>query len=65
MAMCCYDKDIQYKIGNLNESSFRELWHGEKLQKLRMQILRNRAAMPVCKNCGEGVVLPAHTESVR
>jgi radical SAM protein with 4Fe4S-binding SPASM domain len=57
MAMCCYDKDIQYKIGNLNEQTFAEIWHGKKLNKLRAAILKNRAAMPVCNNCGEGVSL--------
>ena len=31
---CCYFKDIStYNLGNLNEQSFKEIWHGEKRQK--------------------------------
>jgi MoaA/NifB/PqqE/SkfB family radical SAM enzyme len=55
LSMCCYDKDIDYKIGNLKDYSLCELWHGKKLQRLRAQILKNRAALPVCLNCGEGI----------
>lgn len=40
----CY----RYLIGNLNETSFEDIWHGEKAQALRKEILSN---VTVCDHC--------------
>lgn len=55
-AICCYDKDVECKIGNIKDQSFSELWFGDRMQRMRSQILNNRKAFPICRNCGEGIV---------
>lgn len=56
LCICCYDKDLKYQIGNLYQESFEALWFGKKMQRLRQQVLENRASIPICRNCGEGIV---------
>ncbi len=56
MNICCYDKDGSFPIGNIDSHSFAELWFGEKMQKMRSIILKNRAAIEICRNCGEGII---------
>lgn len=57
MAVCCFDKDNDYKVGNVKESSVRSLWNNEKINRIRQTILRDRKSIPICLNCGEGVKL--------
>lgn len=57
MAICCFDKDGEYKIGNLENNSFRSLWHSSQFDKMRKTVLNNRASISICRNCGEGVKL--------
>lgn len=56
MNICCYDKDGSFPIGNIDGHSFAALWFGENMQKLRAAILKNRSAIEICRNCGEGIV---------
>jgi len=56
MSICCYDKDAMFKIGNIDNSTFKELWLGSAMQKMRRAILNNRKAIEICRNCGEGIV---------
>ncbi len=55
-SVCCYDKDLSIPIGNIDSTSFHEMWFGQKLNKLRFVILKNRAQIDICKNCGEGII---------
>lgn len=55
-AICCYDKDTIFKIGNIKEENFSELWFSSKLQAIRQKVLRNRKEIDICNNCGEGIV---------
>ncbi|HPK41759.1 MAG TPA: SPASM domain-containing protein, partial [Candidatus Cloacimonadota bacterium] len=57
VAVCCFDKDNDFKIGNIQQQSFKNLWHGKEYNKFRRQILKDRAKIDMCKNCGEGVSL--------
>lgn len=52
---CCFDKDADYVMGNLNEQSFRQVWHGEKFRDFRMKILSGREKIPICRNCTSGL----------
>ncbi|MBP7310807.1 MAG: SPASM domain-containing protein, partial [Candidatus Cloacimonetes bacterium] len=56
MNICCYDKDGSFPIGNIDDTSFRDLWFGKYMNKMRAAILKNRAAIEICRNCGEGIV---------
>jgi radical SAM protein with 4Fe4S-binding SPASM domain len=51
---CCFDKDAQYSMGNLQEQSFEEIWFGEKYQQFRNTLFNSRKEIEICKNCTEG-----------
>lgn len=51
---CCFDKDAQYKLGDMKEKSFKEIWQGEQYQGFRQMLLKGREHIDICKNCTEG-----------
>lgn len=52
---CCFDKDAQYTMGNLQEQSFLDIWQGAAYHHFRSQILRGRKHIDICQNCTEGL----------
>jgi radical SAM protein with 4Fe4S-binding SPASM domain len=53
---CCFDKDVHYGLGHAaKEQSFDEVWSGEKYTDFRNAILKDRASVPICNNCSEGL----------
>ena len=57
MAVCCFDKDNQYKIGNIQNRSFMDLWKSNQFITFRKNVLRDRKIYEICRNCGEGISL--------
>lgn len=51
---CCFDKDAQYRMGNLQEQPLREVWQQQPYQKFRQQLLKGRDKIDICTNCTEG-----------
>lgn len=51
---CCFDKDAQYRMGNLQEKSLREVWQQKPYQDFRKNILKGRDQIDICTNCTEG-----------
>ena len=51
---CCFDKDGDYKLGNLAKVSFNSIWYGDHYQRFRKLILKSRKNIDICKNCSEG-----------
>ncbi len=51
---CCFDKDAQHQLGNLQTTDFREIWQSKLYYNFRKQLLINRQAIDICKNCTEG-----------
>lgn len=51
---CCFDKDAQYEMGTLQDSSFQEIWRSEAYQDFRAQLLHSREEIDICQNCSEG-----------
>lgn len=51
---CCFDKDAWYKMGSLQEESFRTLWWNGPYKDFREKVLRSRSEIEMCKNCTEG-----------
>jgi len=51
---CCFDKDAQHRLGNLQEQSFQSIWQGEEYQGFRQKLLRGRDQIDICTNCTEG-----------
>lgn len=51
---CCFDKDANYKLGDLSKSKFKEIWHSDRNKDFRKRIMADRQAIKICKNCSEG-----------
>lgn len=51
---CCFDKDAQYRMGNLQDQSLREVWQQKPYQEFRKNILKGRDQIDICTNCTEG-----------
>jgi radical SAM protein with 4Fe4S-binding SPASM domain len=51
---CCFDKDAEYRMGDLKKEPFATLWQGHSYQYFRQQLLRSRSEIEMCKNCTEG-----------
>ncbi len=52
---CCFDKDAKYKMGNIADNSFKEIWHSDIYQNFRNQVFKDRKGIDICKNCTEGL----------
>ena len=52
---CCFDKDAEYIMGDLNEDSFRDIWSGPRYRIFRKSILSNRSMTQICRNCTSGL----------
>lgn len=51
---CCFDKDAQYQMGNIQNESFQTIWSNEKYREFRKRILKSRSEIDICQNCSEG-----------
>jgi radical SAM protein with 4Fe4S-binding SPASM domain len=51
---CCFDKDAHHILGDINQSSFRDIWYGDEYQAFRTTLMRSRNEIEICKNCTEG-----------
>lgn len=48
---CCFDKSAKYSFGNLNDTTLLQVWLGDKANKFRKAILKNRKSVDICNNC--------------
>lgn len=62
---CCYDPDEDLVMGDISESSFKEIWQGKRYVNFRKQILTNRKEIEKCANCIEGVAVETNYSSER
>jgi len=53
---CCFDKDGAYAMGDLNKSSFRDIWFSEKYDDFRASLFRSRSEIEMCRNCTSGTI---------
>lgn len=51
---CCFDKDATYKMGNLNNHSFGQIWKNKSYYEFREKIFQSRKSIDICTNCTEG-----------
>lgn len=51
---CCFDKDADYEMGNLLETSFADIWRSAAYHTFRTHLLRSRNKIDICQNCSEG-----------
>jgi radical SAM protein with 4Fe4S-binding SPASM domain len=52
---CCFDKDAEHIMGDLNEDSFHEIWNGPRYRTFRKSILSCRHTIEICRNCTSGL----------
>jgi radical SAM protein with 4Fe4S-binding SPASM domain len=52
---CCFDKNAEYVMGDLNIDSFAEIWGGPKYRIFRKSILSGRNMIEICRNCTSGL----------
>ncbi|MGC1389865.1 MAG: radical SAM/SPASM domain-containing protein [Bacteroidales bacterium] len=52
---CCFDKDAEYVMGDLNQDTFFEIWNGPKYRIFRKSILSGRRMIEMCRNCTSGL----------
>jgi radical SAM protein with 4Fe4S-binding SPASM domain len=51
---CCFDKDADYVLGNLENFSMKAIWAGDAYRQFRASILKSRSEIDICSNCSEG-----------
>jgi radical SAM protein with 4Fe4S-binding SPASM domain len=52
---CCFDKDAEYVMGDLNNESFISIWNGSRYNSFRKMILNGRNKIDICRNCTSGM----------
>jgi radical SAM protein with 4Fe4S-binding SPASM domain len=51
---CCFDKDAKYRLGDLENDTFRSIWFSAPYNHFRRSILHSRKEIDICTNCTEG-----------
>jgi radical SAM protein with 4Fe4S-binding SPASM domain len=51
---CCFDKDAQHIMGDLQKESFNQMWTDNRLDDFRKMVFTDRSQIEICKNCSEG-----------
>jgi radical SAM protein with 4Fe4S-binding SPASM domain len=54
---CCFDKDADHIMGDMNEDSFIDIWNGPKYRLFRKSLLTDRKMIKICRNCTSGLKL--------
>lgn len=52
---CCFDKDAQYAMGDLNSDGMKAIWRSEPYDRFRYQLMKGRKNIDICSNCSEGL----------
>jgi radical SAM protein with 4Fe4S-binding SPASM domain len=51
---CCFDKDAQHQLGDLQTHSFKQIWNNDVYKNFRAQLVKGRKEIDICRNCSEG-----------
>ena len=51
LVACCYDKDANFKFGNLKTEKLSNIWKNFNYTKFRKQILTSKNEIEMCKDC--------------
>ena len=51
---CCFDKDAHYRLGSVEDSSFKAIWQSPAYSQFRQSVLKGRSNIEMCRNCTEG-----------
>jgi radical SAM protein with 4Fe4S-binding SPASM domain len=53
MLPCCFDKDGQHVMGEIQNNEVNEIWRNASYNSFRKQLLNDRSQIEICKNCTE------------
>jgi radical SAM protein with 4Fe4S-binding SPASM domain len=48
---CCFDMNNRHVFGNVFDNPVKSVWDSSKYTQFRRNILKNKALIPLCKNC--------------
>ncbi len=51
---CCFDKDAQHQLGNLQTHTFDQIWNNDLYKDFRAKLVKGRKEIDICTNCSEG-----------
>ena len=51
---CCFDKDADYRLGDLKQDSFSKIWQSDTYKAFRKKLITGRKNIDICANCSEG-----------
>lgn len=51
VCMCTYDSQEEHAFGNLHDSTFRSIWHGDSYRRARQKFRANWEGMALCPKC--------------
>ena len=51
---CCYDKNAGHSMGNLANSTFREIWQCGEYRIFRERVMKDRGMTDICSTCPQG-----------
>ncbi|NNC85368.1 MAG: radical SAM protein, partial [Bacteroidia bacterium] len=51
---CCFDKDAENQLGDLQTDNLEQVWNSEEYKNFRTKLLDSRDNIEICKNCSEG-----------
>jgi radical SAM protein with 4Fe4S-binding SPASM domain len=52
---CCFDKNADYTMGNLNRNSLNDIWENAAYGNFRKKVFTKRKNIGICRNCSEGL----------
>jgi radical SAM protein with 4Fe4S-binding SPASM domain len=52
---CCFDKDAEFVMGDLNKESFRTIWNNARYKEFRKNVFTRRKSIGICRNCTSGM----------
>lgn len=54
---CCYDKNAGHSMGNLANSTFRDIWRSDVYRIFREKVMSDRRLTDICSKCPQGTGL--------
>ena len=52
---CCFDKDADFRMGNLLTENLLTVWKNTRYEDFRKQLFADRQSIVMCRNCTEGL----------
>jgi len=52
---CCFDKDADHILGDINSKTFSEIWAGKQYKFFRKRVMDSREKIDMCRNCTTGL----------